>query len=276
MPLPGDASTVAGERRMELHGRNRRYLVVEPPTPPIAIVLSLHGSGSTPQGQRRLSGMDALTRHGALIAYPAGGVRQGLGRRWDHAGDAPFLIALIETLLREYPTAARRVVLAGMSGGGRMACHLASVRSDVVAAVGAVAGLRAPSPSTLLRPVPIFALHGTADRVNPYGGGGRPEWQESVPDAAAAWAAANELADAPDVSSGDTGYVRTTYGAGSAGEVTLWTIPGGGHTWPGGHLGLLLTLLLGRTSRDIDASEAIWRFGAEHATRAGGGDGTPA
>jgi poly(3-hydroxybutyrate) depolymerase len=47
--------------------------------------------------------------------------------------------------------------------------------------------------------------------------------------------------------------------------VTLWTSRGAGHTWPGGHLGLLLSLLLGRTSREIDATKSIWEFGLRHA-----------
>ena len=40
---------------------------------------------------------------------------------------------------------------------------------------------------------------------------------------------------------------------------------GAGHTWPGGHLGLLLSLVLGRTSREIDATTSIWEFGLRHA-----------
>ena len=43
--------------------------------------------------------------------------------------------------------------------------------------------------------------------------------------------------------------------------MTLWTSPGAGHSWPGGHLGLRLSLLLGRTSREVDAAKSIWEFG---------------
>jgi poly(3-hydroxybutyrate) depolymerase len=59
---------------------------------------------------------------------------------------------------------------------------------------------------------------------------------------------------------------RTTYGAeGQTGEVTLLTSRKARHTWPGGHLGLLLGLFLGRTSREIDATKSIWEFGLRHA-----------
>jgi len=47
--------------------------------------------------------------------------------------------------------------------------------------------------------------------------------------------------------------------------VTVWTSRRAGHTWPGAHLGLLLNLLLGRTSHEIDATASIWEFGVRHA-----------
>jgi poly(3-hydroxybutyrate) depolymerase len=34
--------------------------------------------------------------------------------------------------------------------------------------------------------------------------------------------------------------------------------------WPDGHLGFIGRLLLGRTSREIDATELIWAFAMEH------------
>jgi polyhydroxybutyrate depolymerase len=49
-----------------------------------------------------------------------------------------------------------------------MSCVLAAARSDLVSAVGAVAGLRSGGRHTPTRPVPILAFHGTADRINPY------------------------------------------------------------------------------------------------------------
>ena len=72
--------------------------------------------------------------------------------------------------------------------------------------------------------------------------------------------------DLPNHPGGLLALTRTTYGAeGQPGEVTLWTSRGAGHTWPGGHLGLLLSLFLGRTSREIDATKSIWEFGLRHA-----------
>jgi polyhydroxybutyrate depolymerase len=44
-------------------------------------------------------------------------------------------------------------------------------------------------------------------------------------------------------------------------EVRLYTVEGGGHTWPSG---ARRPRHFGRTSRDIDATELIWRFFKEH------------
>jgi polyhydroxybutyrate depolymerase len=42
-------------------------------------------------------------------------------------------------------------------------------------------------------------------------------------------------------------------------SVALYTVAGGGHAWPGGEHPLP-GRIVGRTSRDFDASEVIWRF----------------
>jgi polyhydroxybutyrate depolymerase len=39
-------------------------------------------------------------------------------------------------------------------------------------------------------------------------------------------------------------------------SVLLYTIDGGGHTWPGG----MPIPFMGKTSRQIDATEEMWRF----------------
>jgi polyhydroxybutyrate depolymerase len=48
--------------------------------------------------------------------------------------------------------------------------------------------------------------------------------------------------------------------------VVLYTIRGGGHTWPGGKP--LPKLLFGATSRDIDATSEMWKFFRDRRVRA--------
>ena len=47
-------------------------------------------------------------------------------------------------------------------------------------------------------------------------------------------------------------------------EVTLYTLYGAGHTWPGGAQ-YLPQRLVGKVCRDIDATEIIWNFFRRHA-----------
>jgi polyhydroxybutyrate depolymerase len=43
--------------------------------------------------------------------------------------------------------------------------------------------------------------------------------------------------------------------------VALYTVDGGGHTWPGGPA---VGRSVGRVSRELDATAAIWEFFARH------------
>ena len=46
-------------------------------------------------------------------------------------------------------------------------------------------------------------------------------------------------------------------------EVAVFTVKGGGHTWPSGWQ-YLNERFIGRTSRDFSASDAAWEFFARH------------
>jgi polyhydroxybutyrate depolymerase len=261
-------------RMLRVAGQDRPCLVSVPDSgaapAPTAIVLSLHGSLSDGEGQRWLSRTDELSAGaGAVVAFPQASTPGRRGFVWDHDDDLDTIDAALHDLRGAFPAAAGRVGIAGMSGGARMACHVAWARPGEIHAVGAVAGLRAPALPPPPVPVPVLAFHGTADRINPYGGGSDARWDESVPDAARHWAEGNGV----DVSSPRTAtehaLTRTTYGTpGAPDEVTLWTIPGGGHTWPGGRSRPFLRLLLGRTSHAVDATAAFWQFLVDHTPEA--------
>jgi polyhydroxybutyrate depolymerase len=64
----------------------------------------------------------------------------------------------------------------------------------------------------------------------------------------------------PDATHDGTG-VRVSRGTACArgAPVVLYTVTGGGHTWPGGGQ-YLPSALIGATSRQFDASQVIWRF----------------
>jgi poly(3-hydroxybutyrate) depolymerase len=211
--------------------------------------------------------MERLCLSGAVVAFPEASLPIGPGYEWDLQGDVEYLRILVSELLANYPRADRRICIAGMSGGARMACRFTSLHSESVQVLGAVAGLRAPGQTELAHPVRVVAFHGTTDRINPFAGSGTERWHESVPSAAAAWARALGLPDEPTRQV--TGHLtQISFGDPEAPDGTLFVSDGAGHTWPGARIPLSLAtplallymrLILGRTSKDIDATTEIWR-----------------
>ena len=55
---------------------------------------------------------------------------------------------------------------------------------------------------------------------------------------------------------------RWTRSEGAHADVVLYTVAGGGHTWPGGHP--LPAFITGPTTDDIDATRVIWEFFRKH------------
>ncbi len=80
-----------------------------------------------------------------------------------------------------------------------------------------------------------------------------------------AWAERNQCNIIPEIipTSGDVSGIRYT-GCNENAEVVLYTIDGGGHTWPGGPS----IPFVGKTSADINASATMWDFFKEHALTA--------
>jgi polyhydroxybutyrate depolymerase len=173
----------------------RRFLLAEPSDAPTFIVLSVHGSGSSPKRQARLSSMERLCSSGAAVVFPQGAWPLRSGFEWDLEGDVGYLRALVSSLVARYPEVDQRVCIAGMSGGAWMASRFASLHPESERVLGAASGL--PPRTRLEYPLRVVAFHGTADRINLFAGGGSERWDESVPDAAAAWARALGLASEP-------------------------------------------------------------------------------
>jgi poly(3-hydroxybutyrate) depolymerase len=103
-------------------------------------------------------------------------------------------------------------------------------------------------------------------------GSGTERWNESVPDAAVAWARALGLPTEPSRQELAAHLTRMDFGDPSdVAAVTLFVSQGAGHTWPGSTLPVLPTspvsplsrlfmrLILGRTSKEIDATSEIWQ-----------------
>jgi polyhydroxybutyrate depolymerase len=239
--------------------RQRRAVVCLPgdaaPAGPRPLVLTCHGSGSSAVEQLATSGLDEVgRRHGAVVVAPQGAVRTGIGWSWAVPGtpgaaagpdDAAFLLALVDALVASGHADPHRVYATGFSGGARLACQLAADHPDRVAAVGAVAGLRAGPPDPAdpgapdpergpTRAVPVIAFHGTADPVNPYAGGGAPYWGYPVAAALERWARLAGCPEPPTREDVAPGVARLAYETPDGDRpVQLYLAEGAGHTWPG-------------------------------------------
>jgi polyhydroxybutyrate depolymerase len=259
-------------------GQTREYLLYVPRsydrTKPTPLVISLHGAGGWPVQQRDLSGWNRLAdAEGFIVVYPS--AVSGAGPRiWhvDHgaglARDVRFISALIDTLEASYTIDATRIYANGISNGGGMSFVLSCTLSDRIAAVGMVAAAQTLPWSwcTDRRPVPMIAFHGTADPDIPYNGGSSWLAPDSFPNVltwARDWSRRNQCDPKPADSRVAPDVTRMAYTrcAGDA-PVVLYTIRGGGHTWPGGRG--MPEWLLGPTSRSIDATSVMWAFFREH------------
>jgi polyhydroxybutyrate depolymerase len=68
----------------------------------------------------------------------------------------------------------------------------------------------------------------------------------------------------PDQAHDGTSVRREIYTGGKQGtEVVVYVIEGGGHTWPGGPQ-YLPAFLIGKASRNLDATQTIWDFFKRH------------
>src|SRR5262249_21324394 len=205
--------------------------------------------------------------------YPSG-VRGSGPRVWREDGglglarDVRFIAALIDTLRATYNIDPARIYANGLSNGGGMAFMLSCRMSDRSAAGGTVGPAQLlPFESCADRtPVPLINFHGTADRAAPYTGGYSWMVGKRFPDVrrwTASWARRNQCAPNPVDSLVAADVSRRTWlhcvdGA----AVVLYTILGGGHTWPGGQP--LPEWFAGRTATSIDASRLMWEFFRDH------------
>ncbi|SPM28892.1 Poly(3-hydroxybutyrate) depolymerase, partial [Mycobacterium terramassiliense] len=241
---------------LKVGGLDRSYRLYKPVGLPASapLVVVMHGySGSGRQVERDYQ-WDGLADWGKfLVAYP-----DGLGRAWnvdgetccgrsgrDGVDDVGFIRAAVADIAKNLGVDPARVYATGMSNGAIMSFTLACT-TDIFAAIGPVAGTqlnacRAP------RPTSVMQIHGTTDRLVPYGGGqgfsviNGP----SVPDVNAFWRNVDQCGAPTATASGPV----TTSTAGCAGgrAVVLVTVDGGGHEWP------------------PFASQALWQFFAAHA-----------
>jgi polyhydroxybutyrate depolymerase len=256
-------------------GQTRKYLVYVPKSydrsKPTPLVISLHPAAARAETEMEISRWnDVADEHGFIVVYPSG---SDFPRVWpmgpDSLGwDVKFICNLIDKLEAEYNIDATRIYADGMSIGGGMAFALSCKLPDRIAAVGAVAAAQMQSWEECGdgKPVPTIAFHETADRAAPYLGGSSPIAPGQFPnirDWAAHVARRNQCKGEPSDTQISPSVRRLAYtNCAENADVILYTVEGGGHTWPGGKA--LPEWLVGRTTREINASRVMWEFFMQH------------
>lgn len=270
------------ERRFRLHRSQGEFAGSRP------LIIALHGGRQSAASMEHLSGLSSLSdREGFSVVYP-----EGVGRTWNDGrelmkfpsmregvDDIGFIESLVDHLVADFDVDPARVYATGISNGGHMSHRLGV---DLPHRIAAIAPVAASMPSPVqeragpMQRVGVIMFFGDADRLNYWDGGGfAGGTSASVPDIMRWWARRNGCGPEPAVQHlpaefDDGTRIRRETWSGSAHEVVLYAIEGGGHAWPnrpptkpGG--GLLdaakhkaLATMLGRTTKNLDANQTMW------------------
>jgi polyhydroxybutyrate depolymerase len=258
---------------------------------PIPLVFVFHGGGGDGVGTERLTRFsDVAEREKFIVVYP-----DGISKNWNDGRDASvsrahreniddvgFVAALIDELSAKYRVDPNRIFATGISNGAIFSHYLAARLSSRIAAIApVVGGIADPFYQNFNpeQPVSVLILQGTADPLTPYEGGGIAGGRRGkiIPttEAVRKWNANNgctgepHTGTLPDKDPTDGCTVKTSSWSGCRNEtaVTLYTLRGAGHTWPGGAQ-YLPQRIVGKVCRDVEATEVIWQFFSTHPKRA--------
>jgi len=174
-----------------------------------------------------------------------------------------------------YNIDSNRVYVTGISNGGIMSFRLACELSNKIAAFAPVAASMPDNPAYDCRPtrqIAAMIIFGDNDPLIPFKGGditlpliGKRGKVIPVEESVKYWVANNKCNTSPAEThkndfDDDTELDKKIYSAANSNsEVQFWLVIGGGHCWPGG-MQYLPKMIIGRTSREFDASEEIWKF----------------
>ena len=255
---------------IDFGGATRTFEVHVPasydPNKATPMVLNFHGLTSNGMQEIFLTGMNLKSdAQGFIAVHP-----EGTGNSWNAGGccdpaakdmvdDIGFVTAMLDKLESDLCVDPKRVFVTGMSNGAflsdRIGCELAAR----VAAIAPVAGVLVSPTCNPARPMPVLAFHGTADMLVDYYGKGQYGFIGAQADIDA-WATRDGCTDtAVQTFQKDDTTCMTRSACKEGAEVTLCTVDGGGHTWPGGY-----AIPGGKTTMAISATDAMWDFFVKH------------
>jgi poly(hydroxyalkanoate) depolymerase family esterase len=235
----------------------------------------LHGCKQSPDDFAAGTRMNELaTRQSFLVAYPEQSAQANAYKCWNwfsptdqqRGAGEPLLIAeLTRRVMRDYPVAASRVFIGGLSAGGAAAAIMGVTYPDIFAGVGVHSGLACGAARDLAsayaamhsggpgvptpRLIPSIVFHGDEDPIVNAENANYVIAQCQGPTTLNRSVVQSQSPDG-------TKHTRTIHRDG-VGRVVLeqWIIHGGGHAWSGGSSAGSYS-----TPRGPDASSEMARF----------------
>ena len=267
-------------------GLEREYMLYIPQSAEknSPLMFMLHGLGSTHTIIMNYSQMNQVAdKHGFVVCYPQG-IRGAENTRHTKKGtpfwnvgyethknetvdDVSFIKSLAIYLQQEYNLDPEKTFCAGMSNGGDMSYLLGCEAPDIFKAIAPITGCMMGwiyESCNKNDPVPVFQVHGTADKTTYYDGDveNRDKWGAymGVETTINFWVDRNECKEVnidtlPDIDRNDGSIVITEkYTSGwNNNEVWFYKVINGDHEWPPGWP-------VKSGNGDLNTSEEIWKF----------------
>ena len=285
------SSLLVSDQRMVIHeGVEREYIIHVPENlnQDSPIVFVIHGYTGSAEGIAAYTGMNNIAeREGFIAVYPQGTIDSN-GNTFFNVGyefnddspinDVSFIRELVRSISQEFNLKRKKAFATGMSNGGDMSYLLACTSSDLFKAVAPVAGVLMKGlkdSCELNSPVPIFEIHGTADKISLFEGdlnneGGWGAYYD-LPSTIDFFAERYQLTNksVKQMTSKESGadydiFFERHWSDDLEEEVWMYRIEDGRHVWPGIKLNWwnnpLAWFYFGSGNEDINASEEVWAF----------------
>ena len=270
----------------DMNGETRQYILHRPDglqeNSPLVFVL--HGLGGSASGIREYSRMDKVANeNGFAVCYPQGTggsedtkyTKKGTHfwnvgyevHKNETVDDVEFITSLATFLQEKYNLDSEKTFCTGMSNGGDMSYLLGCAAPDIFKAIAPITGCMMKwiyDSCNENDPVPVFHVHGTADRTTYYEGDeeNRDEWGAymGVERTINLWIERNECSNTsvdtlPDIDKNDGSIViaQKNTGGKNNNEVWFYKVIGGDHEWPQGWP-------KNSGNQDLNTSAEIWNF----------------
>ena len=265
-PLP-QAAVPGGEERVEsLHAgaQSGSYDLSVPSSyrddRPNPVILLFYGFGSDPAQFTALTRIPSRgARAGFMVVVPH---TQGAESEWDlsaHGADAGFVDNVVASVESTYCVDRGAVFAAGFSAGAVFAIVYSCARERSIAGIATAAG---EFQLGCTEPMSILAFHGTDDPLVPNQNGAIGlslpgvkvrGTQRNMGD----WARLDHCRSHPQRSHPGSQVTRQQWlGCARGTSVVLYTITGGGHSWPGADP----ELAVGLTTQQVSATSQVLLF----------------